>query len=161
MADEQTPAPSPEKEVETQPAKKKSKGGSIAAMIIGIVLVVAGVFSFTNNEALNDALIEVGAGQTVMNVVEQYPQTKDWAVKCADIIDAAIAARQSKPEELSTLIYGAVQDYTVPGLKNLIEALVNQINTAYKTSEKEQEYIDKLKHLVTGIRDGVSACSAK
>lgn len=160
MADEQTPATTPEKEPATQPAKKKSKGGSIAAMIIGIVLVVAGVFSFTNNAALNDALIEVGAGQTVLNVVEQYPQTKEWATICADVIDAAIAARESKPETLANMIYDAVGDYTVPGLKSLVEAVVEQINSAYKASETEQEYIDKLKHLVTGIRDGVSASSA-
>lgn len=147
----------PRKEEDTAP--KKSRKGRIVAMVVGILLVGVGFFSFFDSVQINDALIEVGAGQTVKNMVEEYPGTKEWAVKTADVIEAAIEARTTSPTRLSALIRAEVGDVSVPGLQGLLEAIIAQINSTYKTSQTEQEYVDKLRHLVTGIRDGIGSAS--
>lgn len=149
----------PKFEEEEKAPKKKSRAGRIVAIVVGVLLVGVGFFSFFDSPQINDALIEVGAGQTVKNMVEEYPGTKEWAAKVADVLEAAIEARTTSPTRLSELIRCAVGDASVPGLQGLLEAIIAQINATYKSSQTEQEYVDKLRHLVTGIRDGIGSAN--
>lgn len=146
-------------EVEQPKPEVKKTTKRVIAMVVGILLVVVGFFSFCENEELNDALIEVGAGQSVKNMVEEYPQTKEWAIKIADTIEAAIEARTASPDKLTSLIQEAVGDSSVPGLRVLVETIITQINTTHAQSATEQEYTAKLLHLVAGIRDGIGCAT--
>lgn len=142
-----------------QPASKTKRAASIAAIVIGLLLVCAGMFSVTHDSELNDAMIEVGTEQTVKGLIDQYPNTKEWVARTADALEAAIEARAVAPDKLIALLETEAKAYMTPGIKSLVRLLIDRINTSYKISETEEEYIGKLNHLVAGMRDGVTACS--
>lgn len=159
MPDEVTPTaetPSQEPAKEATP-KKKLSGKSLAAIIVGGLLVLLGMFSFSNNTALNNALVSVGAGQSMLNICIEYPEIKPTALKLADVIDAAIAARTTSPDQLAEIISDATKDFATPGLKDLVALIVNHLNTTYKTSKTEEEYIVKIQYFVRGLRDGIQS----
>lgn len=157
--EEPTTTPSPIQENDS----KKKKVIRIVSVVVGILCMVAGFFSFCDSDELNNALIEVGAGQSVSNIVAEYPKAAPYASKIIDVIEAAIEARTSDPERLTTMIVEAIgkDAYTVPGLQSLLHLIVATINKQYDSSKTEDEYIDKLRHLVTGIRDGLNVAAAE
>ena len=150
----ETKAPEP---AAAQPAEqsKTKKVASISAIIVGIMLLVAGIFSMTGNEELDNAFIQTGAEQAVSNVIAQYPEVEEYAERAAVIISAAVEGRSSNPEALADVLYDTVSQYTVPGAKTIMVAIINQVNTAYAASETEEQYWKKLTILVQGIRDGI------
>ena len=150
----ETPSQEPAKEATP---KKKLSGKSLAAVIVGGLLVLMGMFSFSNNTALNNALVSVGAGQSMLNLCIEYPEIKPTALKLADVIDAAIAARTTSPDQLVEIIGDVTKDFATPGLKDLVTLIVNHLNITYQTSKTEAEYIVKIQYFVRGLRDGVQS----
>lgn len=142
------------------PKNNTRRNVTVAAIIIGVLMVVAGMFSWFEDEALNNALIQTGAAQAVHGVVQQYPDSQAYAEKAACIIEAAVEARTTSPDQLATLLYDAAEAYTVPGSKSVLVAIINQINAAHKATDNEDLYLTKLLFLSKGIRDGCS-CLAR
>lgn len=142
-------------ETEKKPSKSK-KGFSIAAIVIGVLLLAAGMFSVFDSEDINNSMVEVGTAQVVQNLVTTYPDTAAYASKTADIIEAAVEAREVDPDKLAELIYQAAEEYQSPGIKSLLVSIIRQINSAYAIAEKEEAYLKKLTYVVKGIREGVA-----
>ena len=141
---------------EQEAKKKRNTRISIASIVVGVVLLALGMFSVMDDENLNNSLIETGTAQAVLNLTEQYPDTTVYAEKVADVIDSAIQARNASTEHLSELIYTEIKDYTTPGLKLLISAIITHINEAHKKSPTEDVYLEKLGFVVKGIREGIT-----
>ena len=142
--------------VQEAPKSNTRRNVTVAAIIVGLLMIAAGVFSWFEDENLNNALIQTGAAQAVHNVVEQYPESKAYAEKAACVIEAAVEARTTSPDALATLLYDAAEAYTVPGAKSVLVAIINQINAAHKATDNEDFYLTKLLFLAQGIRDGCS-----
>lgn len=149
-----------EETVEKKPSASK-KGFSIAAVVIGLILLGLGMFSVFDSEELNNSMVEVGSAQVVQNIVHHYPDAADYASKAADVIDAAVCARTADPDSLAELIYQAAEAYQSPGIKSLVVSLIRQINSAYTTSNTETIYLNKLTHLAKGIREGIATAIGK
>lgn len=143
----------------TKPKKGNNAWGSITAMIIGIVMIMAGTFSwFGEEEDVNNMLIQAGTSQTCAAVLAEYPEAKPYMVKVADVLTAAIEARQAKPEQLEALISTALSDLTGQGINVdvFVRSIVARINKAYETSPTEEQYVGKLKLIIDGIKDSVN-----
>lgn len=134
--------------------KKKTWKSWVFGVVLGIALVVIGTTGLIEDEAVNNTLIQVGAGQAAAGAVDIHPELAPAFNKTADIIEAAIEARTTKPDELISLIGEALNEYTSTDVTPVVEAVVLHINNAHKTSETEEQYHVKLKHLATGLRSG-------
>lgn len=136
---------------------KKLTRGKIISLVIGIIFVATGTFSSCYSDELNAALIEVGVAKSVHDIIETDPQARDYILKIADLIDAGIAAKQASPQRLVTILSQDIEQkrgQTIPGIKAITHVIVSKLFDTHKTSATEQEYINKLRHLVAGMRDG-------
>ena len=139
------------------PEEKKNKwrGTSIAAMVVGLLLVCAGLFSWFEDESLNNSMIQAGAAQAVHAAVLEEPEAAKYALTAAELIEKAIDARIGSPEELANLLCSSSEAFQGPGVKQVLVAIIHQINAAHTASSTEDIYLTKLLYLAKGIRDGV------
>ena len=141
---------------ESQAPKSKKKSWVLAA--IGLIFVILGSLSvFPSNEANNTA-IELGAKTMVEEVVEMYPDHKEIWIKSVEIIESGIEARVSSPEALATILNEELSKLTEqedPKMKEVIEKVIDHINSLWKSSESEEIYIEKLKSFVEGVKRGL------
>ena len=138
--------------------QKESKGSSIRnwiIIVIGALFCAAGLFSwFGEDDTMNNAIIEAGTTQSCVAFIEEYPESKEHMQKVAESIEAAIEARETSPEKLAAIINEKLSDLVGKGIKvdAIVEAIVLKINTAHKVSDTENQYIEKVKYIVKGIK---------
>lgn len=141
------------------PEEKKNKwrSTSIAVMVVGLLLVCAGLFSWFEDESLNNSMIQAGAAQAVHAAVSEEPDAAKYALTAAELIEKAIDARIGSPEELANLLCSSSETFQGPGVKQVLVALIHHINAAHAASSTEDIYLTKLLFLAKGIREGVCA----
>ena len=91
-------------------------------------------------------------------VVEMYPNHKEIWIKSVEIIESGIEARVSSPEALAAILDEELSKLTEqedPKMKEVIEKIIDHINSLWKSSESEEIYIEKLKSFVTGVKRGL------
>lgn len=130
---------------------------SIVAICVGLLLLCAGLFSWFEDESLNDALVQAGASQAVHACVLEEPSSASYALCAAEVIEKAVEARTTSPEALATLLGDAADGFVTPGVKHLLVVIINQVNAAHKVSSSEDIYLNRLLFLAKGIREGVCA----
>lgn len=136
------------------PENNTRRNASIAAIIIGLLLIAAGVFSWFEDEDLNNSMIQVGAAQAVYAVVVNEPGSAAYALSAASIIEAAVEARTTSPDALVNRLCDASSAFVAPGTNKLLVAIIAHINSAHKSTDSEAVYLTKLLFLAKGIRDG-------
>lgn len=137
--------------------KKKNIWKVILTVTFGVALVVLGMTEMFSTPSVNNVLVQTGANQATNGVLEMYPDSADMLEKAADVIDAAVLARKADPSTLAVLIHEQVES-TVPGLPvdAVVSAVIDQLNTAYETSDTEEKYLTKVSYIVKGIRAAVA-----
>lgn len=138
---------------------KKSSYANWAAIAIGVVMVLVGTFAWLgDDEETNNALIQTGTAQTCTAVLAEYPDAKPHMQKLAEVLDAAIEAREASPDQLADLISDTLSALTGQGINvdALVSTLVNKINHAHEVSETEEQYLQKVQIIVDGIKDSVN-----
>lgn len=149
-----------QEEKETKPTNKM-KIASIIVIILGLLICAAGIVGFSEDDELNAAMIEVGMGQSTATLVLEHPGSKKAFENAAYILEAAVRARQADPEMLTKLLTDTMKDYPCAGLDDVIASVVNKVNAAYSKTETEDVYLNKLQHIVNGIRSGISQAEYK
>lgn len=135
--------------------KKNSTWKSwVLGIVLGVGLVVLGTTGIIKDENVNSTLIYVGASQAATGATELNPELASVFDKAADVIDAAIEARTTNPEELIDIITAALKAHTTADVRPVVEAAVIYVNQSYTTSETEAIYHKKLKSLASGFRSG-------
>ena len=134
---------------------KKKK--TIIKVIIGIALVLIGGIGLINSEPVNNTIIEFGGASTAEGIVSFNYAAAPVIIRVADVLDAAIAARQSDPAQLAALVNGAVSEYCSVDTTAVVSAVVSQINNLREPGDTEEKYLNKLSHLTAGLRKGASA----
>lgn len=140
--------------ISMETTKKKTWKSWVLGVVFGVALVVIGTTGLIEDESVNNTLIQVGASQATAGAIEINPELAVHFAKAADVIDAAIEARTTKPDELVDIISKALNEHTATDVTPVVEAVIVHINNAHKTSETEEQYHIKLKHLAAGLRSG-------
>jgi hypothetical protein len=146
-------------EQNTTSETKKGKAWNWIAIVLGTLVCAAGLFSwFGDDETMNNTLIEAGIAQSCTSLLAEYPDAQPHLAKAADVVEAAIEARLTKPDELADLISQALADASGQqiNVEAFIKAFVTKINEAHAVSETEEQYHAKLKVLVAGIRSAIN-----
>lgn len=138
----------------SQAPKSKKKNWILAA--IGMIVMILGMLSIFPNEEANNIAIEMGTKTMVEEMVEMYPEHKDIWIKSVEVIESSIEARTSSPEALASILNEELSKLTNVGdsniIEKIIEKIINQINSLWKSSETEMIYIEKLKLFTNGVR---------
>lgn len=141
----------------TEPKKKPYT--SWAAIAVGVLMILAGTFSWvSDDEETNNALIQAGTAQACTVVVQEYPEAKPYLIKLSTALEAAIEARMTSPAQLANVVSATLSDLTGQGINvdALVTAMVAKINKAHATSETEEQYINKVRIIINGIKDSVN-----
>ena len=143
-------------EGEVQVKKSKKKHWIIGAL--GLVLIIMGSLSMFQTEEMNNLAVQIGSKTVATEMTEAYPEhTEIWA-KAITVLDAAIEARTVSPDKLSLLLNEEITKVTgneTPEVVEIINKLVEQFNIAWKSSDSEEVYIEKLKALSAGIKQAL------
>lgn len=143
-------------ETKTVDKEKKATWKSwVCGIVLGLGLIIVGSLGVIEDDTVNNSLIQAGATQTAIGAIELKPELTTAFAKAADIIDAAVEARTTTPETLATLVSEELKAYTTTDVKPVVESAILYINQAYKTSDTEEQYHTKLKHLAAGFRAAV------
>lgn len=142
---------------ETTP--KKSSTANWIALCIGLLMLCAGTFSWLgDDEVTNNTLIEAGTAQACTSLIAEYPVTAPYMGKLAAALEAAVEARQAKPDQLANVVSATLSELTGQGINvdAFVKAIVSRINTAYKKSETEEQYLQKVQVIIEGIKNSVN-----
>ena len=138
---------------ETKVSKSKKKSWIIAT--IGMIVMILGMLSVFPNEDANKMAIEMGTKTMVEEMVEMYPNHKEIWIKSVEIIESGIEARTSSSEPLATILSAELSKLTEqedPQVTEVIEKVIDHVNSLWKSSESEVIYIEKLKSFTGGVR---------
>lgn len=142
------------------PEEKQGKRKTVTwtILISSLVLMCCGLFGVFNKEELNGDAVRLGARQAAILTLQEQPNAEKAILYSADLLDAAIAARQAQPEELSALLNDGLQAYTGAGIdvSPLVELIVSQANSAFQHAAEESIYLSRLSQLAKGLRQAVS-----
>ena len=135
---------------ESQASKPKKKNWILVA--IGMIVMILGMLSVFPNEEANNIAIEMGTKTMVEEMIEMYPEHKSIWIKSVEVIESSIEARTSSPEALASILNEELSKLTNVGDSKIIEKIINNINSLWKSSETEMIYIEKLKMFTNGVR---------
>lgn len=142
--------------------KKEWKLKGWIAACAGAIILIVGSIGFIGDDSVNNVLVETGAAQMASGIVEEEPSSKEVILKIADALDAAAQARTVSPAELSRILNDLVQKH-LGGFdtSNIISAIISQINKNYEVSKTEEEYVEKVRCMARGLRNGASCNAAE
>lgn len=139
-----------------EPQASKSKKKNWILVAIGMIVMILGMLSVFPNEEANNIAIEMGTKTMVEEMIEMYPEHKDIWIKSVEVIENSIEARTSSPEALASILNEELSKLTNVGdskvIEKVIEKIINNINSLWKSSETEMIYIEKLKTFTNGVR---------
>lgn len=139
----------------TAPAPQKSKKKNWIVAALGLVLVILGSLSVFQTESINNLAIEIGSKTMTQEMVEAYPEhAKIWEM-VSEVLESSIKARTTSPDALTTLISTEIDKamgHKTPEIKEILEKIIDHINSIWATSPSEEVYIEKLKAFSSGIK---------
>ena len=139
-----------------EPQASKSKKKNWILVAIGMIVMILGMLSVFPNEEANNIAIETGTKTMVEEMIEMYPEHKDIWIKSVEVIESSIEARTSSPEALASILNEELSKLTNVGdskvIEKVIEKIINNINSLWKSSETEMINIEKLKTFTNGVR---------
>lgn len=140
---------------ETIPANTKSKKWSWITILIGLVICLAGVFSFSDDETVNDALTEAGASQIASVIASEGPSSASAVLSAAEVLDGVVKARVGDPRAISEIMQKKLSEMEVSfDFRPIISAVMNQINLAHAKSETEEQFLHKVELIARGLKNG-------
>lgn len=137
---------------------KKSSAKTWVTLVLGIIAIILGCTTLIENDDVNNTLIEIGAAQSATSIIEMQPNAKSSIGVIADVLDAAVEARDAKPEHIAELIQTALQDKIgTVDIRPIVSLVVKQLDEVYKKSSTEERYLEKVTHLAKGFREVATA----
>lgn len=133
----------------------KLKKRNWVAILIGLVICLAGVFSFSENENVNDAMVEAGASQIASAIASEGPSSASAVLSAAEVLDVVAKARVGDPRAISEILQKKLSELeTGMDFRPIISAVMNQINLAHAKSETEEQFLHKVELIAKGLRTG-------
>lgn len=133
----------------------KSKKRNWVAILIGLVICLAGVFSFSEDENVNDAMVEAGASQIASVIASEGPSSASAVLSAADVLDGVVKARVGDPRAISEIMQQKMSELeTGLDFRPIITTVMNQINLAHAKSETEEQFLHKVELIARGLRNG-------
>ena len=133
----------------------KSKKWNWVAILIGLAICLAGVFSFSEDENVNNAMVEAGASQIASTIASEGPSSASAVLSAADILDGVVKARIGDPKAISDIMQKKLSELeTGMDFRPVIIAVMNQINLAHAKSETEEQFLHKVELIARGLRTG-------
>ena len=139
----------------TTPTQQNTKKKNWIVAALGLVLVILGSFSVFQTDTINNLAIEIGTKTMTKEMVEAYPEhAKIWEM-ASEVLDRSIEARATSPDALATLISTEINKamgHETPEIKEILERIIDHINSIWATSPSEEFYVEKLKAFSSGIK---------
>lgn len=133
----------------------KSKKWNWVAILIGLAICLAGVFSFSEDENVNKAMVEAGASQIASTIASEGPSSASAVLSAADVLDGVVKARIGDPRAISDIMQKKLSELeTGMDFRPVIIAVMNQINLAHAKSETEEKFLHKVELIARGLRTG-------
>lgn len=122
------------------------------AIVLGVVVCALGMMSVFQDDAVNNAMVETGAGQMAVSLISEYPESEKILNTAALTIQNAVQAREGDPQAICRMVQERLEAVGIGmNVTPIVSAVVNQINAAYEASANEEQFHDKLKLLARGI----------
>lgn len=138
-------------------AEKKKRARKIAGVVIGLILLSLGLFSASNSDELNEELVEIGTRQSVYEMVDSHPDTRELFLQAADTLESALNSGETDSEKLEGKVTQAKDTElfrTRPYFYTALSLVTVGIKEAKKKAADPEEFTEKLRRLVSGIREG-------
>lgn len=133
----------------------KSKKRNWVAILIGLAICIAGVFSFSEDENVNDAMVEDGASQIASVIASEGPSSASAVLSAADVLDGVVKARVGDPRAISEIMQKKLSELeTGLDFRPIIAAVMNQINIAHSKSSTEEQFLHKVELIARGLKNG-------
>lgn len=133
----------------------KSKKRNWVAILVGLVICLAGIFSFSEDENVNDAMVEAGASQIASVIASEGPSSASAVLSATDVLDGVVKARVGDPRAISEIMQQKLSELeTGMDFRPIIAAVMNQINIAHSKSKTEEQFLHKVELIARGLRTG-------
>lgn len=137
------------------PVNTKSKKWNWITILIGVLICLAGVFSFSDDEMVNDAMTEAGASQIASVIASEGPSSASAVLSAAEVLDGVVKARVGDPRAISDIMQKKLSEMEVSfDFRPIFSAVMNQINLAHAKSETEEQFLHKVGLIARGLKNG-------
>ena len=140
---------------ESIPVNTKSKKWNWVTILIGLLICMAGVFSFSDDKTVNDAMTEAGASQIASAIASEGPSSASAVLSAAEILEGVVKARVGDPRDISEIMQKKLAEMEVSfDFRPILSAVMNQINSAHAKSETEEQFLHKVELIARGLKNG-------
>lgn len=143
-----------------QEGKKVNKWTYLVSVIIGLGMLICGIFSVTGDKNTDNTLISGGTTQVCLSLMHEYDDAANALETISYALEAAYEARRNEsPEKLNAFInsYFSQYDLQKDSTVVIVQSIMTYVNSAYKKSATEEEYWEKIHVIVSGIRTAVTS----